>query len=84
MALHIVNQEADRLAREIADLTNESLSAVVVSALRERALRLREAAGRGASLAQMLEIAALSGRKCAGDRRSHEEIIGYDEHGLPS
>ena len=83
MALHIVNQEADRLAREIADLTNESLSAVVVSALREQAQRLREAAGRGASLTQMREIAARSARKCTTDRRSHDEIIGYDEHGLP-
>ena len=84
MALHIVNQEADRLARELAQLTNENLSAVVVRALREQAQRLREAAGRGANLAQMREIAARSARKCGADRRSHEEIIGYDEQGLPS
>jgi len=77
MALHIVNQEADRLAREISQLTNESLSAVVASAL-------REAADRGANLAQMREIAARSARNCGADRRSHEEIVGYDEQGLPS
>lgn len=84
MALHIVNPEADRLAREIAVLTNENLSAVVVSALRERAQRVRESVGRGANLAQMREIAARSARKCGADRRSHEEIIGYDEQGLPT
>jgi antitoxin VapB len=84
MALHIVNQEADRLAREIAQLTNESLSVVVVQALREQAQHLRKAEGRGANLTQMHEIAARSARKCRGDRRSPEEIIGYDEHGLPS
>jgi antitoxin VapB len=84
MALHIVNPEADRLAREIAQMTNENLSAVVVGALRERAARMREVEARGASLTRMREIAARSARKCAVDRRSHDAIIGYDEHGLPS
>ena len=83
MALHIVNSEADRLAREIARLTNESLSTVVVQALRERAQRLHEAADRTARLEKMREIAARSARKCGKDRRSHEAIIGYDEQGLP-
>ena len=83
MALHIVNPEADKLAREIARLTNESLSAVVVQALRERAQRLREAEGRAARLEKMREIAARSARKCSKDQRSHEAIIGYDEQGLP-
>jgi hypothetical protein len=32
----------------------------------------------------MRRIAARSARKCGTDRRSHEEIIGYDEQGLPS
>lgn len=83
MALHIVNPEADRLAREIADLTNENLSTVVVQALREKSQRLREAQGREVRLEKMREIAARSARKCGKDHRSHEAIIGYDEQGLP-
>ena len=84
MSLHIINPEADRLALEIAQLTNESVSAVVVRALREQVKQLRETASRGARLEQMREIAARSAHKCCADRRSHEVIIGYDENGLPS
>ncbi len=83
MALHIVNPEADRLAREIARLTNESLSSVVIQALRERAQRLREARGHVVRLEKMREIATRSASKCGKDQRSHEAIIGYDEQGLP-
>ena len=83
MALHIVNPEADELAREIARRTNESLSTVVVQALRERAQRLHEAEGRAARLEKMREIAARSASKCGKDRRSHEAIIDYDAQGLP-
>lgn len=83
MALHIINPEADKLAREIARMTNQSLSAVVVQALREQAQRLHDTEGRTARLEKMREIAARSARKCGDDRRSHESIIGYDEQGLP-
>ena len=83
MALSIKNPEADRLAREIAARTGESLTEVVVKALRER-LRREEGRVRGASLAE--ELAAIRGR-CATlpvlDLRSPEEIIGYDRDGLP-
>ncbi|QSB14933.1 type II toxin-antitoxin system VapB family antitoxin [Natronosporangium hydrolyticum] len=84
MALSIKSSEADRLARELAAATGESLTAAVEAALRERLERAR-ARSRGARITRRL--AALSSETRAlpvTDSRSPEEIIGYDEHGLPS
>lgn len=83
MALSIKSDEADRLARDLAALTGETLTEAVVIALRERLDR--ESARQGPSLSQRIqkiqdEIAALP----ILDPRTPDEIIGYDEHGLPS
>jgi antitoxin VapB len=82
MALSIKDPEADRLAREVAKATGETLTAAVVQSLRERLARVKRRQRRHLS-AEILEI----GRRCAGlpvqDARSPEEIIGYDERGLP-
>ena len=42
MALSIKTEEADRLARELAGLTGETMTAAVTEALRERLARVRE------------------------------------------
>jgi antitoxin VapB len=82
MALSIKDPEADRLAREVAKATGETLTMAVVQALRERLARVRRPRGPRLS-EELLKI----GRRCAHlpvqDMRSAEEIVGYDEHGLP-
>lgn len=83
MALSIKHPEADRLARELAAATGENLTEAVLKALRERLSRERSKQ-QGLSLAEeLMEI----GKRCAAlprlDDRAPEEIIGYDEHGLP-
>lgn len=82
MALSIKDAEADRLARELARRSGESMTQVIVTALRERLDRVR-AAGKPTLSEELLAI----GRRCAAlpvkDRRSANEILGYDEHGLP-
>ena len=84
MALSIKHPEADRLARELAARTGESLTDAVVIALRERLAR-QTGRARVVSLAE--ELAAIR-RRCASlpvlDERTPEEIIGYDERGLPA
>lgn len=83
MAFSIKNSEADRLARRLAGATGESLTEAVANALRERLDRVRPRR-RGRSLADELDEIA---KRCATlpvlDHRAPEEIIGYDEHGLP-
>ncbi len=82
MALNIKHPEADRLARELAARTGETITRTVINALRERLKR----EGAKSPLSLKDEIMEIS-RRCAAlpdlDRRSADEIIGYDEHGLP-
>lgn len=84
MALSIKHPEADRLARELTACTGETLTEAVVVALRERLTRER---GRAHAPALREELAAVRHR-CAAlpivDDRSAEEILGYDERGLPA
>lgn len=83
MTLNIKHAEADRLARELAGMTGESLTQVVVQALRER---IRREARYAAPTGLKDEIMAIS-RRCARLPRrtasTPEQIIGYDQHGLP-
>ncbi len=84
MALSIKDPEADRLARELAARTGESLTEVVVVALRER---LARETGRTRSIPLREELAAIRGR-CSTlpvlDARTEDEILGYDDRGLPA
>ena len=83
MALSIKNPEADRLARELADLTGEGLTEAVINSLRER---LRRERGRIYPVPLREELAVIRER-CSRlpvrDARSADEIIGYDEDGVP-
>jgi antitoxin VapB len=83
MALSIKDPEADRLARELAEKTGESITTAVVNALKERLGRYRQHRPRAISLAD--EIIAISDH-CASlpilDDRSPDEILGYDDVGV--
>jgi antitoxin VapB len=84
MALSIKNDEADRLVRELAHLTGESLTEAVIISLRERLERKRAETDNRPLAERLMEI----GRRCAAlpvlDDRSADEILGYDENGLPT
>lgn len=84
MALSIKHPEADRLARQLAAQTGETLTQAVVVALRERLIRER---GRAQATPLREELAAIR-RRCAAlpraDTRTPEQILGYDERGLPA
>lgn len=82
MALSIKNDEADRLARELAEATGETITDAILEALRERLAR--ERAKRGPGIAARLrrlaqDVAALP----VVDDRSADEILDYDDRGLP-
>ena len=73
MALNIKNAEAEALARALAAETGESLTEAVTAALRERAAAYGEVKQLQAFLASLPDR----------DARAPDEVLGYDEHGLP-
>jgi antitoxin VapB len=84
MAFSIKNPEADRLARQLSAVTGETLTEAVVQALRER---LSRQVGRGSRRRvgdELTKMAAKFSKLPVRDSRKPDEILGYDEHGLPS
>lgn len=82
MALSIKSDEADRLARELAAATGESLTEAVTLALRERLERERERHA-GDVVTRLRRLAEEVRSLPILDDRPAEAILGYDEHGLP-
>ena len=80
--MSIKTEEADRLARELAAATGESLTEAVTTAIRERLSRVR--GDEDAYLERVRRLQEEFAKARVVDTRSDDEIIGYDEHGLPS
>ena len=83
MAISLKDPEADRLARELAERTGETLTEAITVAIRERLARLRGQRRRRPLREELAEI----GRRCAAlptiDDRPADDILGYDDRGLP-
>ncbi len=83
MAISLKDPEADRLAREVAARTGETLTAAIIGALKERLVRLK---GKRRPQTLREDLRAI-GRRCAAlptlDDRPADEILGYDSRGLP-
>lgn len=83
MGLNIKSNEAHRLARELARLTGESMTAAVTRAIDERLARLR-GEHRGSLADRLLSI----GKDCAAHMKEpfrsvdHGDLL-YDDRGLP-
>jgi antitoxin VapB len=84
MALSIKNPETERLARELARITGESLTQAVTVALRERMVRETGRAGDATLCDDLRRIQENFQRLPVLDDRTPDEILGYDENGLPS
>lgn len=83
MALSLKDPATDRLARQVAALTGESLTEAIRTALAERLARERYKRGQPADgLARLEAMAAEIAAMPDLDTRTLEEIIGYDEHGI--
>lgn len=83
MAINIKNGETEKLAKELAKLTGESMTGAITEAVRERLERKRREAGNGLA-SRLLKI----GKDCAAHLKEpyrtadHDELL-YDEKGLP-
>jgi antitoxin VapB len=85
MALSIKDPDADRLAREVARITGETITQAVVTSLRDRLAREQ---ARSRNIDAVLEEARAIADHFASlpvlDDRSADEVLGYDENGLPT
>jgi antitoxin VapB len=83
MSLNIKNEEAHRLAQELAKITGESMTVAVSEAIRERLERVR-----GNPREDMAERLLKIGRECAAHLKEPfksmdiDELL-YDEKGMP-
>lgn len=81
--LTIKDPATERSVRELAALTGETVTTAVRNAAEERLRRVRRGQTGRSLAAEILEI----GSRCAAlpdlDRRTADEILGYDEDGLP-
>ena len=84
MALNIKDDRADRLARELAAETGETITTAVAVALRERLERLRGAVPRERRREALVKLTDRSSARGVRDQRRAEEIVGYGPDGLAS
>jgi antitoxin VapB len=83
MALNIKNPQADELAHRLAAATGESLTEAVIAALRDRLAAVQRPRERAVLLADVGKIQAFVASLPNRDTRTADEILGYDEFGLP-
>ena len=85
MPLSIKAPEADRLARQLAATTGETITVAITIAMRERLEREeRKRESKQQLIADLMAIADHCASLPVLDSRSEDEIMGWDENGLPS
>jgi len=83
MALNIKNAETERLARELARRRGTGVTEAVTEALKAELQRERGRLREPDLKDKLLRIAEEAAALPVYDERSDDEILGYDETGLP-
>jgi len=83
MAINIKDTETDRLAREVAKQTGEAITNAIQTALKERLQRLSGRSKAPTTREKLNEILQRVDALPTVDHRSEDEILGYDESGVP-
>ena len=86
MALNIRNPKTEKLACDLAERTGETKTKAVTIALQERLDKEKQIRSTAEKFLfeELLEIAKHSGSLPVLDKRSEDEILGYDHRGVPS
>jgi antitoxin VapB len=82
MAISIKDPDTDRLARDLSRATGESLTEAIRRALEERLARETRRRDRRL-VAEVRRIQERVARLPVLDPRPADQLLGYDEHGLP-
>lgn len=84
MPLNIDDPETDRLARELAQATGESITVAARVAIAERLARVRARRSAAGQTAELDAIVRRGRSRSTLDDRLADEVLGYDDHGLPA
>jgi len=86
MAFSIRNPEAEAMAREIVNLTGESITSAVTQALRSRLFELKSKHehDKEEMVRSMMEISDRVAKLPTLSHATDDEIFGWDECGLPT
>jgi antitoxin VapB len=82
--LNLKDAETYELAAELAHLRGDTLSGAVKLALRETLQREQRIRTKPERLKRLMELAEWYSSLPDKDTRSADEILGYDENGLPT
>ncbi len=83
MALDITDPETEWLARQLADLTGESITGAVRTAVRDRLEREQRQRGARIDWALLRKCQTEIAEILTVDDRSADALLGFDEAGLP-
>ncbi len=83
MPLSIKNAATERLARQVAGETGESITEAIQKSLEERWERLKARRRNRVLTGQIEDLLRRVDVLPTLDDRSPDEILGYDEHGMP-
>ena len=83
MAISIRNPRVEALAKDVARRTGENMTQAIERALEQRLVQLRTQREKQATIRRVRQIVERFNRRPTLDSRSPDEILGYDEHGLP-
>jgi antitoxin VapB len=84
VVLNIKDPETDRVARELAAATGESITVAVRRAMEERLRRVRASGAEQAIRADIDGIVARGRARALRESAAQPDPIAYDENGLPA
>ena len=83
MALSIKNEETERLARLVAQQAGESITEAIQRSLAERLERMKHTRQERRTRKALEEILQRVDALPTLDTSPEDEILGYDQHGIP-
>jgi len=84
MPISIKNAETEALARELAKETGETMTEVIKKSLQDRLQRLRGRRHARGLPEQVEDILQRMDALPTLDERTEDEILGYDQNGIPA
>ena len=79
MALSIKNEKAEMLVREISKESGESITQTIITALEEKAERLKGKKSITDTFGKIIQISKRCSTYPDKDKRSADEILGYNK-----